>query len=202
MPGRVKEPSRPTRSGSGDAGATRSCLKSFIYNHPSLHAPLFGLNIRSANSLPQSSTTPFDTLRRSPKTIASCYTHICTTVRSRPAPAPGSLLGCRTRRCKRTRRIQTGGSGRPHPLCPPSSVTELSRHGARHIGRLGDADLDSSGQFASRNRKAPLTRGVDIRVDVHNVDEEGAAGLLEMGREARGCAWPWESHAPVSATST
>ena len=44
------------------------------------------------------------------------------------------------------------GRGRRHPqsIVSISSASELSRYGARHVGRLGAADLDSSGLLVLR----------------------------------------------------
>jgi hypothetical protein len=99
------------------------------------------------------STTPFDTLRRSTKTIANCYTHTCTQCEAAPRLPLHCFFGSHYLSRMATRRIQAGRFRPSASIVSTGSPAELSRYGARHVRRLGRADLDSSGRIGSGHPK-------------------------------------------------
>ena len=102
--------------------------------------------------LPHSHTslreTPYADLRAQGRTPNSIHT---------PAPQcgghpvePAGFGGWGTDNAEeRTRRIKAGRSRPSSTIVSSGSLSELSRYGARHVGRLGEADLDTSGRLVS-----------------------------------------------------
>jgi len=112
------------------------------------------LNVRSALAAVRSRGR-LSTTQRSPKTKAIVMHTLAPLVRT-TISCRGFCSGRPDRKSTATNRIQAGRARPAQSIVSISSVLELSRYGARHVGRLGSADLDSSGLSILTTRKVSV----------------------------------------------